>query len=445
MTEDIEFLKMLRVPPPNYCPTCRRMRRMINMNLSQLFKRPCDIPNHSESIISILPEECPFLVYEYNYFISDEFDAFSFCKKYDEIVNPKENLFNLRREFPMPSFLNRDTKSTNSDYSNGGRNMKNAYYTMGCFNSENVWYSNLIYKSKDIMDSRFVNNSDHVYSSNSSDHIYKCSFVYFSRDCANSMFLFDCRDSDNCFGCVNLRGAKYCVWNVQLSKTEYEDFIKSIYPLTRETLLEYQNRLLAMVKSLPLNASRNISTENVMGVLCENTRNAYDVTDTINSEHIRHLDGCLSHQDSMDVLFSGGNSSMLYDCTNVGSQANNIKFSVSSKFSTESEFIFNCGNVHNCFMCFGIRNKSYCILNVQYSPEEYFVLLDKIKSKMLENGEYGEGLDMKFSAQAYNFSIGQLFFPLTDSEIIKLGGYVAKEPETNYGEIKIISTQELPQ
>ena len=158
------------------------------------------------------------------------------------------------------------------------------------------------------MDSRFVNNSDHVYSSNSSDHIYKCSFVYFSRDCANSMFLFDCRNSDNCFGCVNLRGAKYCVWNVQLSKTEYEDFIKSIYPLTRETLLEYQNRLLAMVKSLPLNASRNISTENVMGVLCENTRNAYDVTDTINSEHIRHLDGCLSHQDSMDVLFSGGNS-----------------------------------------------------------------------------------------------------------------------------------------
>ena len=64
---------------------------------------------------------------------------------------------------------------------------------------------------------------------------------------------------------------------------------------------------------------------------------------------------------------------------------------------------------------------------------------------MLENGEYGEGLDMKFSAQAYNFSIGQLFFPLTDSEIIKLGGYVAKEPETNSGEIKIISTQELPQ
>src|SRR3989339_1197284 len=72
--EDITFLKMLRVPTPNYCPTCRRMRRLVHMNMIRLFKIPCKAPNHNESMISILPEECPFPVYDYLYFISDEFD-----------------------------------------------------------------------------------------------------------------------------------------------------------------------------------------------------------------------------------------------------------------------------------------------------------------------------------------------------------------------------------
>ena len=52
--EDIKFLKMLRVPAPNYCPTCRRIRRFVYMGLSQLFKIECKAPNHGESMISIL-------------------------------------------------------------------------------------------------------------------------------------------------------------------------------------------------------------------------------------------------------------------------------------------------------------------------------------------------------------------------------------------------------
>jgi len=77
-TEDIEFLKMLRVPAPNFCPTCRRMKRFTHMNFGKLSKRTCNVPGHDESFISIFPEECPFPVYDYQYFISDDFDPFSF-------------------------------------------------------------------------------------------------------------------------------------------------------------------------------------------------------------------------------------------------------------------------------------------------------------------------------------------------------------------------------
>jgi hypothetical protein len=444
-SEDISFLKMLRVPAPNFCPTCRRMRRLVHMNFSRIFKRSCDVPGHNESVISTFPEECPFPVYDYSYFISDKFDSFSFGVICENETNPLETLFDLRKKFPIPSFLNRDPSSINSDYSSGGRNNKNCYYAMACYSAEDVWYSVMINKSRNVMDSRIIKDSEFVYRSFYSNHIYKSSFIYFSKNCTDSMFLFDCRNCDNCFGCVNLRGAKYRVWNEQLSKEDYETFIKSIYPLSRDAIDGYKEKFWTLVKTVPINASRNIAVENVKGVLLNNMRNVYDVTDSENSEHVRHSDGCLSHQDSMDVLFSGGKSSMLYSTTNIGSQSSNVKFSVSSKFSIDSEFIFNCKNVNNCFMCFGLRDKSYCVLNVEYSPEEYFALVDKIKSGMIERGEYGDGLGLEFSAQSYNFSLSQISFPLSDAEIIKFGGYVAKEPETNAGNVKILSPDEVPQ
>ena len=444
-TEDIAFLKMLRAPVPNFCPTCRRMRRLVHMNLIRLFKRPCNTPSHNESMISILPEECPFPVYDYKYFISDEFDPFSFGIKYQDGSDPLEILFEMRKRFPMPSFLNRDPSSINSEYSNGGRNLKNGYYVFGCYNDEDVWYSGLVRNSRQIMDSRVLGNSDYVYRSMFSNHIYKSSFVYFSKDCTDCTFLFDCKNCTNCFGCVNLRNAKYCIWNKQLSKEAYEDFLKLISPLSITAVQEYKEKFWNLVKSLPVNASRNISVENVDGVLLRNTRNVYNTTDSEDSEHMRYVDGGLSHKDSMDVLYSGGHSSLLYSCINIGSQSSNVKFSVSSKFCTNCEFIFNSKNLNNCFMCFGLQDKSYCVLNKQYSPEEYFALVDKIKCAMWEKGKYGDGLPIEFSAQAYNFSMGQIMFPLNKTEILKLGGYIAQEPETNAGNTEIFSTKEIPQ
>jgi len=441
---DIKFLKMFNVPPPVFCPTCRRIRRLANMNFSRLFKRECDVPGHSEMMISILPEECPFPVYDYQYFIDEKFDAFSFGITYKEGSDPMKTLFSLRRKFPMPSFLNRDPSSVNSEYSNGGRDLKNGYYVMACYHVEDAWYSAMITKSRNIMDSRVVIDSEFVYEGLCSDHLYKSSFIYFSSNCIENMFLFDCRNCQNCFGCVNLRNAKYCVFNEQLSKEDYESFLDSVYPLSRKIISEYEEKFWILVKSLPTNGTRNISSNNIFGVNIQNSKNLYDVADANNSENIRHADGALSHKDSMDFLFSGGHSSLLYMNTNIGSQSSKVKFSISSKFCTDCEFIFNSKNLNNCFMCFGLQNKSYCILNKQYEKEEYFEIVDEIKSEMLKRGQYGEGLGLEFSAQAYNFSLAQVSYPLTDDEIVKLGGHVAKEPETNVGNIEVVKYKDLP-
>lgn len=442
--KDIEFLTLLRVPTPSYCPTCRRIRRGAFMGTNRLFKRSCDVPGHSESVISVLPPECPFPVYDYMHFISDAFDPFSFGTTYTKGESPLEVLHALRRIFPMPSFLNRDSLSINSEYSNGGRNLKNGYFAFGCFSSENMWYSNFSLKSKDVMDSRSIRYSEFVYHSLSSDYVYKSSYIYFSSHIIESMFLFDCRNCDYCFGCVNLRNKKYCIFNEQYTKEDYESFIASITPLSRDHIVQFQEKFWTLVKKLPMNASHNIGSSNVSGVGLVHSNDVYDIVDADNSQHVRYAEGILSHKDSMDILFSGGHSHNLYSTMNVGSESSNVKFSVSSKFCTDCEFVFNSKNLSNCFMCFGLQNKSYCILNIQYTPEEYCVLLDELKTAMLSRGEYGDGLGFEFSAQPYNFSTVGATYPLDVNFIRQHGGYVISEPETNMGDMDVVDATMIP-
>jgi hypothetical protein len=441
--KDIEFLKILNVLPPNYCPTCRRMKRLNHINLTNLFSIPCNKIGHNENLISVFPKECPFSVWDVDSF--SQIDDYYMAKDFSEDKTPYENLLMMRSYFPVPQFLNREPNVLNSPYSSGGRNLKNGYFCFGCYDTENVWYTNHTKTTKNIMDSRVVKNSEWVFNGYFSEHLYKSSFIFFSKSCIDSMFLYDCRNCINCFGCVNLRNKSHCIWNKQYTKEEYESFIKSNYPLSIDFINKSNKTFFDLVYSLPLNASCNVNTQNSEGVLLQSSSDMFDVFDSFNSQNVRHSDGAISHKDSMDFLFSGGNSHHLYMCTNVGSQSSNVKFSVSSKFCSDSEFIFNSKNCSNCFMCFGLQNKSYCILNKQYSKDEYFKKVDDIKSKMILLGEYNDGLGMEFSAQAYNFSIAQFSFPLTQKEILELGGYFAPNPETNADNIKIISIEDIPQ
>lgn len=439
---DIEFLKLFRSPPSKYCPTCRRMQRFVHMGVMRLFKHSCKAPGHNESVISVLPTECPFPVYDYAYYGSAAFDPLEFGKAYEKGESPLAQLFSLRRIFPMPSFLNRDPSSVNCDYTNGGRGSKNCYFTSGVFNSEDVWYSALVNGSKEVMTSRSIRACDTIYETLGGEHLYRTAYAYFSKDCSDSSLIFDCRNCTNCFGCVNLRSKSYYIFNEPKTKEEYEAFMAT-KPLGHRAFQEHHEKFWMLVKSLPMNASRNVAVENVSGVLLENSRNLVDATDCRKAEHVRHADGALSHKDSMDILFSGG-SEQIYQSTNVGSSSNMVKFSISSKYTTDSEFVFNSKNLNNCFMCFGLENKSYCVLNRQYSPEEYWSLVDSIKSEMLMRGEYGEHPSIIFSAQAYNFSLAGLYYPLSEETIRKLGGFVAKEPDTNAGSLETVLAENLP-
>ena len=443
--EDIEFLKMLRVPPPNYCPTCRFMKRNSFFSWIQFFKRACEAPGHSENVISSVPPNCQFKVVDMDYY-TNTFDPVSFGFKPDLNASIRDQFWKLRNSVPAPCLSNRDPSNINSEYSTGGRDMKNGYYVSGCFRSENLWYSQAINNSQDVMDSSFSHSCENAYNAVRSERVKASNYTYFSLDCIDCWFLYDCRNCQDCIGAVNLRNKRYVWFGQQLDREEFLKRKNEFFnPLRRSTIRQFEKDFWPMVKQAPFRAERNMMSEDYDGVM---VRESSDVRESIaiyRSKHVRHCSNLLQHNDSMDVSISGGHSHHLYDTTNVGSQAAHTKFSAQTKFSLKCEFCLSCKRVEYCFMCIGLEDKKYHIFNLPYEPEEYWNIVDTLKCKLLNDETYGDGLTFSYSLQAYNVSVSSLVYPLDQAVIEKIGGFYQEETESNVGSLTIVDSSTLPE
>ena len=64
-----------------------------------------------------------------------------------------------------------------------------------------------------------------------------------------------------------------------------------------------------------------------------------------------------------------------------------------------------------------MKRSRFCIFNKQYDEETYWETVDALKCRMLEEGSYGEFFPAKFSPSGFQFSVGQLYFGYSESEL----------------------------
>ena len=100
-----------------------------------------------------------------------------------------------------------------------------------------------------------------------------------------------------------------------------------------------------------------------------------------------------------------------------------------------------CHNSENLFGCVGINKNQYCILNKQYTKEQYEELVPKIIQHMNDMPyidskgrvyKYGEFFPAELSPFCYNETIAQEYFPLTKEEAIEQGYKWKDREERNY-------------
>ena len=434
--DDFAFYEKMKVPPPTFCRECRLQRRMAFRNERTLYKRKCDAPGHSEELISVFSPDKKDRVYDHSAWWGDAWDPLQFGREIDFSKPFLRQVRELWREVPDMAAMNINPVS--SDYCNITEGNKNCYLVVGGDFNENVLYSTFIFNSKDSMDTHWVSKSELNYET---IDCLSCSRLLYSRyceGCYDSAFLFNCKNCNNCFGCTNLTNKSYHIFNVPYPKDAYFKELQKMNLGSYAKLGEVREKFARECLRYPRKFARVIRTlratgDNLEGV--KNCRWSFEVFG--GAEDCAYIWLAYSSvKNCFDVDHFGLNSENSYECSTIypGSRVLFSKYIFSSH---DVQYSYNCHNSSNLFGCVGLRNKKYCILNRQYTEEEYGTLLPRVREHMRvmpyrDNAgrtyAYGEFFPAELSPFAYNETIAQEYYPLSQ-DAAAAQGYAWKEPE----------------
>jgi hypothetical protein len=414
--EEIGWYRKFSVPPSKYSPL-NRMRIMhgyfIMYNI--FYNKHADT---GRLMLATIPPASGFRVLE-----DKEWHERDFLEKgvpLDENKKFFDQLFDLHLSVPLPAHDN-IVQPENSiafiSFSDQDSYFVMASRSKGCFYSSNAFDCE---DSSEIVMGTGVKESYNVLNSSG---LFRCQFVRDSHNCQNSYFLFDCRDCEKCFGAVNQRHKKYLWFNEQLSEEEFNRRLSKVDLSSYIEQEKYKEQFRRFIKEKAIwPENNNLHTENSTGEYLENTTDACECYHVRGgSRNIDHVTWCLGAPSS-DCAYCGG-ATAATDCYySVGvTNCHRAFFNLNIVTGCQNvEYCTRCFDCENCFGCVGLKRKKFCLLNKQYSEDDYWKILDDLKCRLLEEGNYGDIPGLRFSTQHWTSLLD--LFEIDEATALKLGG-----------------------
>ncbi|MFA6190626.1 MAG: hypothetical protein WC711_03940 [Candidatus Staskawiczbacteria bacterium] len=417
--DDFAFYEKMKVPAPTFCPECRfKMLAIWRNEMSLYSSKKCDMCG--KNIITMYNPKSPYKVYCYQCYMSDSWDARDYMRDYDFSRPFFEQFNSLLKDVPKKN-TSIDASSgpnINSEYANYAGGMKDCYMV---FNSigEQMMYCRGIRESKETVDSYF---GEHLEKCYECVNVFKSSGLIFARNTYNSMdsaFVINCNGLNNCFGCVNLRNKSYHFMNELLSREEYIKKIGEIMG-SYSKMEEFKEKFVKFALTFPRKENNNIKNVNSNGDFlseCKDVDNSFEVIGAENSKNI--FSSRAIHNADGSIGF-GTKSELFFNCLGSGFSSNII---CSCSVSSSHNILYSFGliNCHDCMGCDSLKNSEYCILNKQYTKEEYEKLKENIVGELAKQGLYGLMIPSEFSPFGYNETLAYDNMPLTKEEAIAQG------------------------
>ncbi len=421
---DINFLKKIsptfagqtfEIPLPSLCPECREIRRELLRNERVLYKRKSD--KSGEETISCFSPDKDLIVYSPQEWWADDWDASDYGVEFDKNKTFFDQYMELYKKVPKLALSN--TNNENTEFGNYIDGVKDCYMSFTCyFGSEKVLYSYVSYSDKNCVDMTFSEENEncyYLYNSTKNYNCYFCDNIHNSRDCRFSFDLIGCSD---CLFCSNLRRKQYCISNKQYSRDEYLEKIKEYNFGSYAKTKEYQEKLAQIKKDSIVKFANFVNCENCSGddnINCSNAIKCFGCNDVQDSKYTYRA---VHMKDAMDFMCGGAES--VYEVSNIGY---GIGFYFCEHCITGNNLFYcrHCMNCNDCFGCVGLSRKQYCILNKQYSKEDYEKKVAEIIGFMSGNGEWGEMFPIDKNVFAYNETLANDNFPKTKEEALAFG------------------------
>jgi hypothetical protein len=398
--DDFGFYEKIKVPPPTFCPECRRQRRLSWKNTFNLYSRSCDLCD--KKIVSIYSPDSPLTIYCVKCFWSDNWDPYQYGQDFDPSKSFFQQYMELNRKVPKIALMNDDgIASLNSPYCHDVAFSKNCYMVFISWKLENVMYSALINKGRELCDCMCVQDfCEYMYESMFIEECYKCRNVIYGSTLQDCDFCYDCRGCTNCFMSFGLRNKKYHYKNKEYTKEEYEKILESYAFNTRSGWKKAKEEFKKLILSYPRRFAMMRNSVNCTGDDLDHSKKTLDSFFAPFSEDSRYVLNGVSFKNCYD-LSGGGETEYSYEAITPDQSYNNF-FSIFSWRNKEIAYCENCHSSSHLFGCASIKKGQYSILNKRYSKDEYFELKEQIIEHMEKYKEWGEFFPSSYSHFGYN-------------------------------------------
>ena len=413
---DKPFYDRLGMSLPVQCPLCR-LRQLFAFWIFGRFRKTISALS-GKTIITVFSESVPFQLYDRTEWVGDGWDPLMYGRVYDPSKPFFEQYQNLQKSVPHPH--QGGVGNTNSEWSDDVWYSRNCYLCRSLMNCEFCSYGYRIFDCKNSTDLVYCFKTEFSYDCLYCFNCYQVRHSFNSRDCVDSMFLYDCRNVQNSFMCWNLRNKQYHILNQPYSKEEYQNKLKEFDTRSWKSIQKLKSEFEEILKEKAVHRQNlNVNVTNSTGNLLNDDKNCENCTFLDYSENCRHCWRGLRNKDVIDSVGTIAEKGAL--------QVNPVGMyetvgTISSSNCRYSYYLEYCEDCEYCFGCVSLRKKKYCILNKQYTEEQYKELIARMKVDMEKRGEWGRFFPYPLAPSGYNLSVGNIFFPSSKNEIIALGG-----------------------
>jgi len=430
-----------QIPTPTLCPDCRQQRRLSFRNERKLYRRNCDATG--KDIISIYSPDAKYVVYDQWFRAGDQWDPMQYGQTYDTKRSFFTQRDDLNHKVPKKAMI---TKwSENSQYTNDANYDKNCYLCFGLDHSEDCYYVSLWVMNKFCMDSFWLTESQQSYECLESCRMFDCQYCSYSIDCSNCFGCHTCTNCSNCFGCASLDNKSYCIFNEQYTAEEYTSRLQKKF--ANKKISELIQEIQAFYLTKPRQALSITMSESCLGVDIKNCKNANRCFHIGKSNDVKYCYDVFDIHNCYDVTISNEASERIYECqTAVWPVYRSAFCSFVTEHIRDCYYCADCSICSHCFGCVWLQNKEYCILNKQYTREEYEIEIWKIIWKMMSDWERWEFFPSSISPFGYNETTAQEYFFLTKNDALARW---YKRQDNEYpinipGNAQTIKAQDLP-
>lgn len=269
---------------------------------------------------------------------------------------------------------------------------KNAYLSYFLMDCADCYYSEYLAKCRDCVDCAYLANGELCYECLDCNDLYNCSFLEDCHGCCDCDFCLDCIDCKNCFGCFGLRRQQFRIFNKPYAQNDWR---KKVAALKKNPLQKILKILIPEFEKHPRLFARQLKGgERSLGDYIYFSDNCYQCFNVRNTENCAYVSEILNPEfrslNNVDCDFSSS-IELCYDCHDAN-QCNNCSFINHCSSCSDCNYCCYCYNCQDCLGCAYLTNKQYCILNRQFTRDEYFFAINKIKEELKNAGVYGKSL-----------------------------------------------------